>query len=294
MEETRTAIVTGGTKGIGFATAGSLAAAGFRVVITGRTQATCDDAARAVEAAVPNAKALGMALDLASFASVRKFAEAFLATGIPLQVLVHNAGQVTLDDTVQLTADGIQTTLATNVIGPFLLTHLLLDRMLSSKPARIVNVGSRLHLPHSQMKGEVNWDWDNLKGEKSFNAVVAYKNSKLATMWFTYELNRRLAEKGITVNAVCPGFVPETLAEHQHGISRFFFKHVLTHFPGTRTVKEAAANTTFAATAPLYSTRGGVFIGEEKEIPSSDESHDEAQAKRFWKFASDATGVGDG
>jgi retinol dehydrogenase-12 len=291
VDDRKTVLITGGTKGIGFATARGLASRGHRVVLTGRVQAACDDAARAIASSASGAQVVGMALDLASLASVREFARAFLAEGRPLHVLINNAGQLSLDKTLRLTGDGIESTLATNAIGPFLLTQLLREALLRSAPARIVNVSSRVHMPNSGMAGEVSWDWDNLRGEKSFDPVVFYKNSKLAMMWMTYELDRRLAATGITVNAVCPGFVPETLAEHRRGLSRWLYKHVMTHLPGTRTVAQAADNTLFAATDPAYATKGGVFIGERKEIPSSDDSYDEAKAKRFWKLACELTGT---
>jgi hypothetical protein len=87
------------------------------------------------------------------------------------------------------------------------------------------------------------------------------------------------------VNAVCPGFVPETLAEHAKGVRYFLFKHVMTHMPGAHTVQEAADNTVFAATDPAYEKKGGAFIGEQREVAASDEARDRAQAKRFWELA---------
>jgi retinol dehydrogenase-12 len=290
-DETRSALITGGTRGIGLATAKKLTALGWSVMLTGRSQTACDEAVRAIQAEVPGAQATGMVLDLNSFESVRKLADA-IRSKRPLQLLINNAGRMSDDKTIEITGDGIEATLATNVFGPFLLTHLLLDTLKRSAPARIINVGSRVHMPKSHMGGgEVNWDWENLRGEKGYNPSVVYKNSKLATMWFTYELNRRLAGTGIVVNAVCPGFVPETLAETRKGLSRILFKHVLPHLSRARTVDEAADNTVFAATDPVYATRGGVFIGEKTEVDASEQARDAAQAKRFWKLACQLTGV---
>jgi NAD(P)-dependent dehydrogenase (short-subunit alcohol dehydrogenase family) len=283
----QTAVVTGGTRGIGLATARNLAGRGYRVVVTGRGQAASDEAAAAIKAHVSGADVVGMALDLSSLARIRAFAAAYRAKGWPLHVLVNNAGQLALDAQRRVTEDGIETTLAINAIGPFVLTHLLLDLLAASAPARVVSVGSRVHLPRSNLAGgEVDWRWDDWNVERAFNPVVAYKNSKLATMWFTYELNRRLSGKGVTVNAVCPGFVPETLAEHKKGLSAFLYKHLMPHVPGARSVAQAAANTTFAVTAEKFATQGGVFIGEEREVPSSEQSHDEEQARRFFALAS--------
>jgi retinol dehydrogenase-12 len=284
----KTALVTGSTKGIGFVTARKLAKRGFRVVVTGRAQSTCDEAATKIAAEVPGASAAGMALDVSSLDAVRAFAKSFEG---PLDLLVNNAGNMSLDKNAALTKDGVEVTLATNVIGPFLLTRLLLPKLRAAAPARIVNVGSRAHLPKSGYGAEVHWDWENLKGEKSYEPMTFYKNSKLALMWLTYELDRRLAGSGVVVNAVCPGFVPETVAEHAKGVRYFLFKHVMTHMPGAHTAEEAADNTVFAATDPAYEKKGGAFIGEQKEVKASDEAHDAAQAARFWKLACEMAGL---
>jgi len=282
-----TAIVTGGTKGIGAVTAKKLAERGFRVIVTGRSQEQADAAAKKIAGEVPGANVSGRALDVSSLDSVRAFASRFEG---PLELLVNNAGNMSLDEEAVLTKDGIEATLATNAVGPFLLTRLLLPNLRAAAHARVVNVGSRAHLPKSGYGAEVNWDWENMKGEKSYEPMTFYKNSKLALMWLTYELHRRLAGSSVTVNAVCPGFVPETVAEHAKGVRYFLFKHVLTHMPNAHTAEEAADNTVFVATDPEYATRGGAFVGEKKEVSSSEESYDEAKATRFWKIACELVG----
>jgi NAD(P)-dependent dehydrogenase (short-subunit alcohol dehydrogenase family) len=286
-ENTNVVVVTGATQGIGHATAKQLATRGYRVIVTGRTASKAEAAARDIG---PTAR--GMPLDLTSFESIRAFAEKLLAEEPALHALVNNAGMMGLDEERRATPEGVELTLATNVYGPFLLTHLLLERLRASAPARVVNVGSRVHLPGSAMKGEVHWDWDDPMSERAYDPIVVYKNSKLATMWFTYGLDRRLAGSGVTVNAVCPGFVPATLAEHKEGLSKLLFKHVMPHFPGAHTTEQAAANTVFAVTDPRYGARSGAFIGEEAEVAASDDARDSAQEARFWDLAKRITGVG--
>lgn len=284
----KTALITGGTKGIGYATARKLAERGFRVLVTGRAQSTCDEAAKKLSSEVSGASVSGLALDLSSLDSVRAFAPRVEG---PLALLVNNAGNMSLDKTPTLTKDGIEATLATNVIGPFLLTRLLLPKLREAAPARVVNVASRAHMPKSGYGAEVSWDWENLKGEKSYEPMTFYKNSKLAMMWFTYELQRKLAGTGVVVNAVCPGFVPETIGEHAKGMRGFLFKHVMPHMPGAHTVEEAAENSVYVATDPTYETKGGAFVGEKHEVKSSEQSYDVSEAARFWKLACELTGL---
>lgn len=283
----RTALVTGATRGIGFATAVRLARAGYRVVVTGRAQAGSQNAAQLIRTEVPGSTVFGLPLDLAALKSVRTFVDLFQDTGWPLHLLVNNAGMAESGTSVQLTEDGIESTLATNVIGPFLLTLTLLPKLVRSAPARIVNVSSRMHMPSSGMGGEVDWDWNNLQGQKAYDPMTFYKNSKLAVMWFTYELNRRLTGKQVTVNAVCPGFVPETIVA-RGGVPEEAVAAMIEHSPWPRsTVAQAADNTVFAATAPKYATSGGLFIAEQTEIASSPRSYDQAEAQRFWELASE-------
>jgi NAD(P)-dependent dehydrogenase (short-subunit alcohol dehydrogenase family) len=286
-----TVLLTGGTRGIGFETARRFAALGHRVILTGRSQSSCDESARTLASTIAGSVVQGRALDLSSLAAIRGFAGSLLEQEGAVHVLVNNAGLMSLDHTRRMTEDGIEATLATNVFGPFLLTHLLLDRLCASSPSRVVNVGSRVHMPKSGMGSEVCWNWDDVMFERDYDPVVAYKNSKLATMWFGLGLAQRLGGSGVTVNTVCPGFVPETLSEHREGISRFFYKHVMAHFPGARTVAQAADNTLFAATSPVYATRSDAFIGEEKEVACSEQARDTGDAARFWALACKLTGV---
>lgn len=290
MASERVAIVTGGTRGIGFETAKGLVAQAFHVVVTGRSEASAEEAAGRLRALAQGAKVDGAALDLADFSSVRRFAEAFLARGLPLTVLVNNAGTMT-QATERALAGDMEATLAANAVGPLLLTRLLEGKLVASAPSRVVNVSSRAHLPGSGYGAEVEWDWEDVEGARRWEPMRFYKNSKLAVMWWTGELARRLEGTGVVVHAVCPGFVPATVAEHAHGVRRFLMKHVLPHLPGARSVEQAAGNTLFAATSAPAGERTGRFYGEEKEVAASAQANDVAQAKRFWAWASERAGL---
>ena len=297
------AIVTGSTRGVGFETARQLVAQGFHVVVTGRSQAGAEEAAATLRA--PSATTYGafdapylrrgpvdaMALDLGDFASVRRFAAAFLARDLPLHLLVNNAGMMSTEPPRRVNAEGVESILAANAVGPFLLTQLLLDKLRASAPARVVNVSSRSHLPGSGLGAEVEWDWDDPNGEQRWDGMRFYKNSKLAVMWLTYELSRRLAGTHVVVHAACPGWVPSTLAETSHGGRRLFMKYVARFLPNARSVEQAAANTLLAATGAAYGERSGLFFGEEKEVRSSEQSYDEAQARRFCDWAAARAGI---
>ena len=135
-------------------------------------------------------------------------AAAFQAKGYPLHVLINNAGGSIAGKQASFSTDGFELTLATNHLGHFLLTNLLLANLKRSAPARVITVSSQLHIPGYAGGKPPDFDYDNLKGEKYYNANVFYRNSKLANMWFTYELQRRLTGTGVTSNAVCPASYP--------------------------------------------------------------------------------------
>lgn len=277
------AMITGGNSGIGFATASKLAARGFHVILASRNQQTSADAIARISAANPNASVESIPLDLASFAAIRQCAAEFQAKGYPLNVLINHAGGSFPGKQARFTVDGFELTFGTNHLGHFLLTNLLLDDLKRSAPAQVITVSSQLHIPGYGGGPRPDFDYDNLKAEKYFNAQVFYKNSKLANMWFAYELQRRLSGSGVTSNAVCPGFVPESIAERRKSlVERWLYREVLARMPFARSLEQASSSYLFVATDARYETVGGKFIVDRKEIDSSDESYDEEKARRLW------------
>ena len=150
----------------------------------------------------------------------------------------------------------------------------------------MITVSSQLHIPGYGGGPGANFDYDNLKGEKYYNATIFYRNSKLANMWFTYELQRRLTGTGVTSNAVCPGFVPEAIADRRTSpIDRFLYRqdpgaHALCAFAGAgfRFVSDRRHRSSLEGV-------GGKFIVDGEERRSSDESYDEQKARRLWELS---------
>jgi retinol dehydrogenase 12 len=286
IHQGRVAMITGGNSGIGFATASKLAAQGFHVILASRNQQASAQAIARILACNPNASLESIPLDLASFASVRQCAAAFHAKGYPLHLLINNAGGAVPGKRASFTVDGFELTLGTNHLGHFLLTNLLLDDLRQAAPARVITVSSRLHNPDYARGPRVDFDYANLKGEKYYNPQVFYRNSKLANMWFAYELNRRLAGTGVTSNAVCPGFVPEAIGDRRKSpIERFLYKQILARMPFARSLEQASASYLIAATDPRFEKTGGKLIADGVEVPSSAESYDEQKARRLWELS---------
>ena len=277
------AMITGGNSGIGYVTASKLAAQGFHVILASRNQHASAQAIERMRLGNPDASVESIPLDLASFAAVRHCASAFKAKGYPLHVLINNAGGSVPGKQASFTVDGFELTLGTNHLGHYLLTNLLLDDIKRSSPARVITVSSQLHIPGYGGGPPPDFDYGNLKGEKYYNPRIFYKNSKLANMWFAYELQRRLEGSEVTSNAVCPGFVPEAIADRRKGaVERWMYREVLARMPFARSLEQASASYLIAATGSRYESVGGKFIVDGKEIPSSDESYDEEKARRLW------------
>jgi retinol dehydrogenase 14 len=172
----RTVLVTGGTAGIGKATALGLAAMGAHLAITGRDRGRAESAAREIRAAGGGQVDVFVA-DLSSQSEVRRLADEALQRLSRIDVLVNNAGGYW--NTRHITADGLERTFALNHLAPFLLTSLLLGRLMQSAPARVVTVSSNM-----QAIGRI--DFDNLQSERSYSGAHAYNQSKLANVLFTY------------------------------------------------------------------------------------------------------------
>jgi NAD(P)-dependent dehydrogenase (short-subunit alcohol dehydrogenase family) len=288
---TKRVLLTGGGRGLGRVTAEKLAALGHHVVLLARTPPAARSAVEEIRRRHPEAVVEPRAVDLSSLGEVRAFAAREAERGAPLDVLFHIAGVMPTSPTRSVTVDGYEETLAVNVLAPFLLTALLLPALARARSARVVTVGSRLHLPGS--RGEpVDFDFDDPQLEHGYNPDRAYKNSKLAVLWFTYELQRRLEGSRISANSVCPGFVPATAAASTHGLMRLVMTYLMPHMRFATSVEAATDSLVFMAVDPSLEGVGGKFYGECRPIESSAQSRDLDQARRFWDLAERLTAHG--
>lgn len=277
-------MVTGATSGIGKITALELARMGAEVVLVGRDRGRTEAALREVKEQSGNPSASMFVADLSESPSVRQLAADFTAKHERLDVLVNNAG-VTLMKRV-LSADGVEGTFATNHLGYYHLTLLLLDVLKKSAPARIVNVSSSAH------KG-VKLHFDDLQCEKGYSGLMAYSRSKLANLMFTYELARRLEGTGVTVNALHPGVIPSTslgrnMPKALTAVASFLGKV----FFFSSTPEEGARTSIYLASSPDVEGVSGKYFIKCKEAKSSSASYDEAAQERLWKVSAELTGVG--
>lgn len=288
---TKTVLVTGGGRGLGRGVASALAKAGHRVLLTARSAEAGARVVDEVKRERPDADLSCATLDLSSFASIRAFA-ASLPPAQRFDVVFHVAGVMQQSPTRRVTVDGFEETLAVNTLAPFLLTHELLPRIGGGEgPGRVVCVSSRLHLPDSR-GAPVRYDFDDPNLERGYHPERAYKNSKLALVWFVNELARRLPKERVTVHAVCPGFVPTTAAASTTGVLHFVMVRLMPHMPFATSEADAVKNLCFTAVDPSLDATTGDFWAEQKPFESSPQSRSEADAKRFYEWACAVTKTG--
>jgi retinol dehydrogenase-14 len=276
----KSVLVTGGTGGIGKATATGLAALGARVGITGRDQARTEAAAADIGAAPCRPVVDAFAVDMSVQAGVRRLAAQVRDTYPRLDVLVNNVGGFWAHRHV--TADGLERTFALNHLAPFMLTSLLLDRLTSSAPARILTVSSAAH-------GRGRIDFGDLQGEQNYSGQRAYSQSKLANVMFTYELARRLDGTGVTATVLHPGVVRTSFgAEDQAaylavmiGVAHLFMK----------TPAQGADTPIYLASSPQVEGITGRYFVNRKPKTSSKASYDTAGAARLWQVSADLAGL---
>ena len=270
-------VLTGANTGIGRQTTLELAKRGAHVVMACRSVERGEEAREAIEGACEGRVRLEVrALDLASFASIRTFAEKANADLPRIDVLVNNAG--IFPQKLAKTQEGYEAQFGVNYLGPFLLTHLLLDKLRASAPARVVHLTSMLHA-----KGSI--DFESFLGQKRYRASVAYNQSKLAYLLFSIELARRLEGTGVTSNAVHPGAVATDITRELPWIVRrivgFMFKGV----------EEGAAGPVLLASAPELADATGRYWKETTEETPSDDARDLALAARLWELSERACGL---
>jgi retinol dehydrogenase-14 len=275
----RTVVVTGGTGGIGKATAVGLAAMGARVAITGRDRQRAEQAAREIRA-VGGPEVGVFVADMSSQAEVRRLAAELLSALPRLDVLVNNVGGFW--QTRHVTADGLERTFALNHLAPFLLTHLLLDRLEESAPARVVTVSSG-----AQAMGRIGFD--DLQGERSYSGQRAYNQSKLANLLFTYELARRLDGSGVTANALHPGVVRTAFGAEDPGTLQRLFVPLVRPF--LKSPEQGAVTSIRLASSPELEHVSGQYFINGRPKRSSARSYDRAVARRLWETSAELVGL---
>jgi NAD(P)-dependent dehydrogenase (short-subunit alcohol dehydrogenase family) len=307
----RSAVITGGNTGLGYACAAALLAseegAPWHVVLACRNEERARAAVtRLTEAVGDGGRVEAMSLDLASLASVRTFAAELagrLEAGAlpPLHGLVCNAGMLT-GARRSVTADGFESAFGVNHLGHFLLVDTL--RPVLQPPARVVVVASNVHDP-AKKAGVPAPAWNDpvalALGElgragaddKPFaNGQRRYSTSKLANVYFTYALARRLPA-GVTANAFDPGMVPGTgLTREAPAPMHFAASHVLPHVipllrrvmnPNIHTIRESGDALARLLTDPALAGTTGRYFEGRREIRSSDESYDEKRSEELWR-----------
>lgn len=269
----RTALITGGTGGIGRATAMGLGRLGANVAITGRDPVRAEETAQEIREAT-GATVFVFLADLSSQAEVRRLAAEALDRLPTIDVLVNNVGGYW--DTRQVTVDGIERTLAVNHLAPFLLTELLLPRLKRSAYARVVTVASQAHTQ--------GWiDFDDLQGERSYSGARAYSQSKLANVLFTHELARR--QPRVTANALHPGVVSTAFGAADPGRTQRLLVPLLRPF--MKSPARGAETSIYAASAPeLVGATGGYFANS-RSRRSAPQSYNQDLASRLWQVSED-------
>jgi NAD(P)-dependent dehydrogenase (short-subunit alcohol dehydrogenase family) len=290
----KVAIVTGATSGLGFETTKTLGRRGAYVMLAVRNVAKANQAAADIRTAMPKANLEVMDLDLASLASIRRFADAFMKAHDRLDILVNNAGVMAIP--LRRTADGFEMQFGTNHLGHFALTGLLLPLILATPHTRVVTVSSSAH-------SFGNIAFDDLNSERSYGKWRAYGQSKLANLLFTYELQRRLEAIHSTAISVAahPGYAATNLqfvGPQMEGSKLGSFVASSGYRLMAQSAAMGALPTIYAATSS--DVRGGDFVGpggfmEQRGFPrkvhSNRRSHDAAVAARLWAVSEQLTGV---
>ncbi|KAJ1274817.1 hypothetical protein BS78_05G089500 [Paspalum vaginatum] len=289
-----TAIVTGATNGIGKETARVLALRGAQVIIPARTLESGLKVKESLAEQVPSAKLHVMEMDLSSLSSVRDFARSFDASHEHLNILVNNAGIMACP--YQLSKDGVELQFATNHVGHFLLTNLLLDKMKSTAretgvQGRIINVSS---IAHKRSDGTC-FELNKLNDKARYQPFIAYAHSKLANILHANELSRRFQEEGcnLTANSLHPGVIFTNIIRYVAAnralvsvvspVANLFLK----------SVPQGAATTCYLALHPSLKDVSGKYFADCNEATPTAVARDSELAKRLWSFSEELVEIND-
>ena len=275
----RVCMVTGATSGHGRAVAIALAARGADVVLLGRNRERCQQVQHEIAEANDGKRPEVLLCDLDSRKEIDRASDAFLASGRPLHVLVNNAGLVNLKR--RETVDGVEQVFGVNYLALYQLTLRLTERLRESAPARIINVASNSHRA-------VSLNLDDLEMRRRYSVWRSYSQSKLAIVYFTLDLARRLKGTGVTVNAVDPGPVGSNIGGNNPGVLYTLIGPLIRKLLPS---PEKAARTAVAlASAPEFETMSGAYYKfGTRRTPRVDGDPD--TSARLWQISASMTGV---
>lgn len=269
----KTVVITGANAGIGKETALDLAKRGARVIMACRDMERGQTALKEVMEGSQNDNVMCMKLDLSDTKSIREFAEAVNKDEPKLNILINNAGVMVCP--YGKTADGFEMQIGVNHLGHFLLTHLLMDLILRSAPARIITVSSTAH-----RWGGINLD--DINSEKSYNKQAAYSQSKLANILFTRALAKRLEGSGVTAYSLHPGVVQTELWRHLSRSQQCIMKIAK---PFTKTSVQGAQTTIYCAVEPTLEDQSGRYYSDCSPASCSASGLDDGLAQKLWELS---------
>lgn len=273
-------VVTGATDGIGKVTARELAKAGASVTVVGRNAVKGERVLKELRAAAGHGGVEFVQGDLLTLKGTRGVAEALKDRLPRIDVLINNAGAAFFKRGV--TEDGIEQTFALNHLAYFLMTNLLIDLVKASGAGRIVSVASAAH-------GGAKLDFGDLQNAKSYSGWRAYQQSKLANIYFTYELSRRLQGTQVTANCLHPGFVASRFGDNNGGIGAAIFG-VLKRLAAI-SEEEGAKTPVYLAQSPEVAGVSGKYFDKCKPVRTSAVSYDEKAAAELWRVSAALTGL---
>lgn len=266
-------LITGATSGIGLVAAQALAHQGATVLLVGRHPARTHATVERLQRLTGNQRIEALLADLSVQAQVRHLADEVQRRVPRLDVLLNNAGAFFAKR--QVSADGLEMTLALNHLAYFLLTALLLDHLKASPAGRIINVSSDAHR-------RTGMHFDDLQGTQRYGGWRAYCQSKLANVLFTYELSRRLGNTSLTANAVHPGFVATSFGHNNRGLIGWLVR--LAQWKAL-SPEQGAETLIYLATAPEVAQVSGAYFVNKQAMTSSPPSYDTAAAQRLWDLS---------
>lgn len=279
MMHNKIALVTGANAGMGKVIATELARQGATVVMVARDRRKGEEAMNEIASTTGSSSLDLLIADLSSQQAVRQLAQEFQQRYSHLHLLINNAG--THIQQRQVSVDGIEMNLAINHLSSFLLTHLLLNTMRTSAPARIVNVAS------NAMTRTINLD--DLQSEQTFVPFDVYGQAKLMMVMCGYALARRLMGTGITVNALHPGITATNIVNDVAPPIARPFIGIIKRF--LQTPEQGAQTALYLATSPEVEGVTGQYFVQRKPGRSVPISYDEALQERVWNISADLVGL---